>query len=88
MKMKTALAAFVGVFMAGGLAFAGQADDIQWIAKCMKDNAREGASPDVVSKYCTCMTAKMPESETLSVSAWEKTHPTEMAACEKEAGWK
>jgi hypothetical protein len=26
--------------------------------------------------------------ETLSITAWEKSHPTEVAACDKEAGWK
>jgi hypothetical protein len=24
----------------------------------------------------------------LSVTAWEKSHPAEMAACDKESGWK
>jgi hypothetical protein len=31
---------------------------------------------------------KMSSNETLSVTAWEKTHPTEVAACDKESGWK
>jgi hypothetical protein len=26
--------------------------------------------------------------ETLSITAWEKSHPTEVAACDKESGWK
>jgi hypothetical protein len=34
------------------------------------------------------MNGKMDANETLSVSSWEKTHPTEQAACDKEAGWK
>jgi hypothetical protein len=70
-----------------GLAFAG-ADDEAWIAKCVKDNAQEGASKEVVKKYCTCMNNKMDDNETKSISAWEKSHPAEMKACEKEAGWK
>jgi hypothetical protein len=64
------------------------ADDAAWIKKCVNDNKREGATPEVVAAYCSCMNGKMSSSETLSVSAWEKTHPTEMAACDKEAGWK
>jgi hypothetical protein len=27
----------------------------------------------------------MSSNETLSVTAWEKTHPTEVAACDKES---
>ena len=64
------------------------ADDAAWIKKCVNDNKREGATPEVVAAYCSCMNGKMSSNETLSVTAWEKTHPTEMAACEKESGWK
>ena len=63
-------------------------DDAAWIKKCVADNKREGASPEVVAAYCSCMNGKMSSDETLSITAWEKTHPTEMAACDKEAGWK
>ena len=34
------------------------------------------------------MNNKMSSNETLSITAWEKTHPKEVAACDKEAGWK
>jgi hypothetical protein len=34
------------------------------------------------------MNGKMSSDETKSITAWEKTHPAEMAACDKEAGWK
>lgn len=78
---------FAGILLASGLAFAG-ADDAAWIAKCMTDNGSANVAPEVISKYCTCMNGKMDANETLSISAWEKTHPSEMAACEKEAGWK
>lgn len=64
------------------------ADDQAWIKKCVADNKGEGATPEVVRKYCTCMNGKMDDNETKSISAWEKTHPNEMKACEKEAGWK
>jgi hypothetical protein len=64
------------------------ADDKKWIAQCIKDNKDEGAKPDVVKKYCTCMNDKMGDNETQSISKWEKTHQTEMKQCEKESGWK
>ena len=64
------------------------ADDAAWIKKCVNDNKKEGATADVVTAYCTCMNGKMSSNETLSVTTWEKLHPAEMAACEKEAGWK
>ena len=68
-------------------AYAGS-DDAAWIKKCVSDNKREGATPEVVAAYCSCMNGKMSSDETLSVTAWEKSHPTEMAACDKESGWK
>lgn len=64
------------------------ADDAAWIKKCVADNKNEGAKDTVIAAYCACMNGKMSSSETLSVSAWEKKHPDEMAACSKEAGWK
>ena len=64
------------------------ADDAAWIKKCVADNAKEGASAEVVASYCSCMNGKMSSNETLSITAWEKSHPKEMAECEKESGWK
>jgi hypothetical protein len=64
------------------------ADDAAWIKKCVGDNKREGATPEVVAVYCACMNGKMSSNETLSITAWESTHPTEQAACDKESGWK
>lgn len=64
------------------------ADDAAWIKKCVADNKREGATPEVVAAYCSCMDGKMSSDETQSITAWEKTHPEEMAACDKESGWK
>jgi hypothetical protein len=43
---------------------------------------------EVVAAWCSCMNNKMSSNETLSITAWEKSHPTEVAACDKEAGWK
>ena len=64
------------------------ADDAAWIKKCVSDNKKEGAAAEVVAAWCSCMNNKMSSNETLSITAWEKTHPTEVAACDKEAGWK
>ena len=69
------------------LAFA-DADDTKWVKVCVKDNKDEGAKEEVVLKYCTCMNDKMDSNENKSISQWEKTHPDERKACEKEAGWK
>jgi len=79
--------AFAAVAFASTAALADQAD-AQWVAKCVADNQRGSPAVEVITKYCTCMNNKMDSNETLSVSAWEKTHPTEQAACDKEAGWK
>jgi len=66
---------------------AATADDIKWINQCVSDN--KGDAPDaVVRKYCTCMNNKMSENETQSITQWEKSHPAERTACDKEAGWK
>jgi len=85
------LIAFAVLFAASAFlstpALADQAD-AQWVAKCVSDNQRGSPAVEVISKYCTCMNGKMDANETLSVSAWEKTHPAEQAACDKEAGWK
>jgi hypothetical protein len=87
MKMKIAFLLVVSVLLAYGLASAGP-DDAKWIAQCIKDNAEAKVAPEVITNYCACMTRKMDESETQSVTQWEKTHPTERAECDKESGWK
>jgi hypothetical protein len=63
-------------------------DDVTWINQCIADNKKEGAAEDVVRKYCVCMNNAMGDEESKSVSEWEKTHPDETKACDKEAGWK
>jgi len=67
---------------------AADADDKAWIAKCIKDNADQGQSADVVKSYCTCMNDKMSSSETESITTWEKTHKKEADECSAQAGWK
>jgi hypothetical protein len=66
------------------------ADDMKWINQCINDNKdnKEGASGDVVRKYCMCMNEKMGNNESQSITVWEKTHTTERTACDKESGWK
>lgn len=77
----------LGMIAASAPAFA-DADDAAWIKKCVHDNRNEGAKASVVAAYCACMTGKMSSDETLSVTAWEKTHPKEQAECDKQSGWK
>jgi hypothetical protein len=63
-------------------------DDVTWVNQCIADNKKEGTTEDVVRTYCVCMNNKMPTTESQSVTEWEKTHQTEQAECDKEAGWK
>jgi hypothetical protein len=89
MKSLIALAVIVtGLGFASAAPALADADDAAWIKRCVSDNKREGATPEVVAAYCSCMNGKMSSNETQSITAWEKTHPAEMAACDKEAGWK
>ena len=75
--------------VAGSAAFADTTeDDVKWVNQCIADNKREGAGEDVVRKYCVCMNNAMAADETKSITEWEKTHPDETKACDKEAGWK
>ena len=74
-------------FLAAPTAFAGP-DDAKWVAQCVSDNKDEKAAIEVITKYFTCMNNKMSDSETQSITQWEKTHATERTACDKEAGWR
>ena len=64
------------------------ADDLKWINQCIQDNRRQGATPDIVRKYCICMNEKMDDNEVRTISQWERANPKAMAECDKEAGWK
>jgi hypothetical protein len=64
------------------------ADDAAWIKQCVADNGDEKAKATVVAAYCACMNNKMASNENSSISVWEKSHPAERAACDKESGWK
>lgn len=68
--------------LGSGGAFAGTADNISWITRCMSDNKSEqGVSVDIAFK---CMNNKMSENETNSISTWEKATPNETKACDTE----
>ena len=88
MKFGGCIALVVASLITNTATFAATTDDVKWINKCVQDNKDEGAKPEVVLKYCTCMNNKMDESETQSITQWEKTHKAERDACSKEAGWK
>ncbi|NKC32484.1 hypothetical protein HEQ75_16585 [Roseomonas sp. BU-1] len=64
------------------------ADDRRWINQCLRDNRDAGVRTGVVRAYCTCMNDRMPNSETRSISQWERSHPRERQACERRAGWR
>lgn len=88
--MKVALALALAVSLVGGTsAFAQKmnADDVKWVNQCIDDN-KGGAADEIIRKYCMCMNEKMDDNEKQSITAWEKTHPTERAACDKASGWK
>ena len=88
MKCSTLVLLVAGSVMASSAALAQLSkDDIKWINQCIADN-KGGASDTVIRKYCSCMNEKMDNNETKSITEWEKSHPRERAACDREAGWK
>lgn len=68
--------------------FANKEEDATWISACISDNKREGQAVETVMIYCKCMNDQMSETETRSITEWEKSHPKEEALCSKQAGWK
>jgi hypothetical protein len=90
MKYSVALAALFFV-AATGASWAQRlnADDVKWINQCIDDNKGEaGATPRIIRAYCFCMNEKMDNSETRSITQWEKSHPSERQACDRQSGWK
>jgi hypothetical protein len=65
-----------------------ESDDAAWIRRCVSDNASAGQGPETLAVYCGCMNDKMPNDETLSITAWEKTHRTEQETCSTLAKWR
>jgi hypothetical protein len=88
MKMPIGTLMVLATLLASSASFAQSSDDKKWVNQCIRDNKGEGATADVVRKYCVCMNDKMDENETRSISQWEKANPAAMKACEKQAGWK
>jgi hypothetical protein len=82
-----ALTTLAGAALLSAPAFA-NSDDAAWIAKCVSDNSDQKQTAEVVAVYCSCMNDKMSSNETLSITAWEKSHPGEEKACSQQAGWK
>ena len=81
------VAAFIGP--SAGFAQKMNADDLKWVNRCIDDNKGEpGATPAIVRAYCVCMNEKMDDNETRTITQWEKSHPDERKACDKQAGWK
>lgn len=65
------------------------ADDLKWVNQCIRDNQNEpGATPAIARAYCVCMNEKMDNNESQSITQWEKSHPDERKACDKQAGWR
>jgi hypothetical protein len=91
MKVSSAallMAASLATIFASGPVRASTSDDARWIAQCVRDNKDEGQPGPVVAAYCACMVEAMPESETRSVTQWEKTHKREENRCGAQAGWR
>ncbi len=85
---RVAVCAFLLIlFLACGLAGADSHNQAR-IAECIDDNSDAAVSTEILRKYCVCMNAKIPPGETRSITDWEKSHPVEMAVCDREAGWK
>lgn len=63
-------------------------DDAKWVSQCIADNHNQKQEVEVLAKYCKCMSDKMENGETRSVTEWEKSHESEAIACENQAGWK
>ena len=80
------VAATLSPFFASAPAVAGPYD-AQWTRRCVSDNKDEGQTSATVLAYCKCMVDLMPERETRSVTAWEKTHKREENLCGAKAGW-
>lgn len=77
----------LGLFLTCGIALADSYNPNR-IAECIEDNTDARVSTETLRKWCVCMNGKMPLGETQSITEWEKSHPVEMAICDREAGWR
>jgi hypothetical protein len=53
----------------------------------VRDSAGYAVSEQVKIMYCTCMVSKMSDSETRSVTQWERANPAARDDCARRAGW-
>lgn len=86
--MRYVIAASLFAMLGMSSAALADADDVKWIAQCLKDNQDAKVDASIIQKYCSCMNNKMSSNETQSITQWEKTHVAERQACDKESGWK
>jgi hypothetical protein len=63
-------------------------DDVKWIGQCISDNQDQHQTQQVTAAYCACMNDQMSDSETQSITQWEKSHKKEADMCSQKAGWK
>ncbi len=62
--------------------------DKAWIAKCVRQLAREHPSERVLRKYCTCMHEMFEDNDDVSQSDMEHMYPPLHRSCNKSSGWK
>ena len=74
------------ILISGGQVLA-NSDDAKWINQCIKDNKDEGQEESVVIAYCACMNNNMSDTETRSITQWEKANPKIADKCSSQAGW-
>ena len=79
------------LLLAGTIIFSSTAhadyEDKIWVAQCIRDNSQAEAKTEVLYKYCKCMTDKMDDAETMTVTEWESTHTSEKSSCRFSARW-
>jgi hypothetical protein len=76
------------LFLAAPAVHSQTADDKKWVNECIQDNQDQGQTAQTIRTYCTCMNDQMSETETQTITQWEKTHKKEADMCSSKAGWK
>jgi hypothetical protein len=84
--MRTAILVIVASLIASGAAAQGT-DDARWVDQCVRDSASYNVSERVKVLYCSCMVSKMSDSESRSVTQWERANQSAARDCAKRAGW-
>lgn len=60
---------------------------VKSVNQCLRDSIGYPVSQQTKTMYCTCMVDKMSESETRSVTQWERVNPLARDVCARRAGW-